>query len=69
MEDITDREYAHINRVCKDFEIKDLGKHHDLFVESDRLLLADVLENFRNMRLEIYELNPAKFISALGLAW
>ena len=32
-------------------------------------MLADVSENFRNMRLEIYELDPAKFLSAPGLAW
>ena len=40
-----------------------------MFVQSDILLLADVFENFRNMCLKIYELNPAKFLSALGLAW
>ena len=53
MEDITDAGYARIKRVCKDFEVNDLGKYNDLYVESDTLLLADVLENFRNMCLEI----------------
>ena len=33
------------------------------------LLLADVFENFRNMCLEIYELDPAKFLSVPGLEW
>ena len=33
------------------------------------LLLADASENFRNMFLKIYELDPAKFLSAPGLAW
>ena len=32
-------------------------------------MLADVFENFRNMCLEIYDLDPAKFLSAPGLAW
>ena len=32
MEDITDADYAHAKRVCKDFEIKNLGKYHDLYV-------------------------------------
>ena len=69
MEDITDADYAHAKRVCKDFEIKNLGEYHDLYVQSNTLLLADVFENFRNMCLEIYELDPAKFLSAPGLAW
>ena len=37
--------------------------------QSDTLLLADVFENFRNMCLEIYELDPVYFVSAPGLAW
>ena len=69
MEDITDADYAHAKRVCKDLEIKNLGEYHDLYVQSDTLLLADVFENFRNMYLKIYELDPAKFLSAHGLVW
>ena len=52
-----------------DFEIKNVEEYRDLFVQSDTLLLADVFENFQNMCLEIYKLDPAKFISAPGLAW
>ena len=36
---------------------------------SDTLLLADVFQNFRNKCIEIYELDPAHFLSAPGLAW
>ena len=68
MEDITDAGYAHLKRVCKNFEIKDLGKYHDLHVQNNTLLLADVFENFKNTCLKIYELDPAKFLSAPGLA-
>ena len=32
-------------RVCKDFEINNLAQYHDLYLESDTLLLADVFEN------------------------
>ena len=42
MEDITDAYYAHTKRVCKNFEIKNLGEYHDLYVQSDALLSADV---------------------------
>ena len=69
MEDIADADYPHEESVCKDFDIKNLGQYHDLYVESDTLLLADVFENFRNMSLKIFELDPAKFVSAPGLAW
>ena len=68
MGDIIDANYAHAKRVCKDFEIKNLGEYSDLYIQSNRLLLVDVFVNFRNMCLEIYELDPAKFLSAPGLA-
>ena len=43
---MTDAAYAHAKRVCKEFEIKNLEEHHDLNVQSDTLLFADVFENF-----------------------
>ena len=69
MEDITDTDYMHAKRVCKDFEIKNLGKYLDLYLKSDTLILADIFENFRKMCLKIYHLDPVKFLSASGLAW
>ena len=62
MECITDEDYMHGKRVCKDLEIKKLGEYHDLHLKSDTLLLADVFGNFRKMCLKIYELDPAKFL-------
>ena len=59
----------HTRRVCKNFEIKNLGESHDLHLKSDVLLLVDAFENVRKMCLKIYELDPVKFISAVGLAW
>ena len=69
MKDITDADYAHAKRVCKDFEIKNLGEYHDFYVQSDTLLLSDVFENFKNMCIKIYEPDPAKFLSLPGFAW
>ena len=63
MEDITEADYAHAKRVCKDFEIKSLGEYHDLYVQHNTLLLADVLENFRNMCFEIYKLDLDGFLT------
>ena len=64
-----DEDYTHSKKVCRDFDIKTLGEYYDLYVQSNALLLADVFENFRNMHLKIYELDPAKFPSVSGLAW
>ena len=68
IEDITDADYTHVKRVCIGFEIKNLGEYCDLYVHSNTVLLADVFESFRNMCLEIYELDPSKFLSAPWLA-
>ena len=69
MEDIIDAYYVLAKRVCKDFEMKNLGEYHDLYAQSNTLLLADVFENFRNMCLEIYEIDSAIFLSAPALPW
>ena len=69
MENIDDMDYRHGNNVFKIFKLKDLGEYHDLYVQSDTLLLAAVFENFRNMCLKVYELDPAHFSSLPGLAW
>ena len=45
MEDITDPDYMHAKWLCKDFEIKKIGKYHGLYVQGDTLLLADVFNN------------------------
>ena len=67
--DSWERFYEHVKKVWETFEIKNLGEYHDLYVQCDTFLLADVFENFRNKCIEIYELDPAHFSSALGLAW
>ena len=69
MENIEDIDYRHGNNVFKKFKLKNLGEYHDLHVKSDTLLLADVFENFRNMCIKVYELDPAQFFSLPGLAW
>ena len=56
MEDITEADYVHAKRVCKDFETKTLGEYHDLCVRSNALLFADVSQKFRNICLKIYNL-------------
>ena len=68
VKDITDADYTHAKNVCKEFKIKNLGKYHDLYVQSNTLLLDDAFENFKNMCLKIYDLDLACFLTAPGLA-
>ena len=68
MENIDYIDYRHGN-VFQKFKLKNLREYHDLYVQSDTLLLADVFENFRNTCLKVYELDPAHFLSLPGLAW
>ena len=69
MENIDDIDYRHGNNVFKNFKLKHLGEYHDLCVQGDTLLLADVFENFRNICIKVYELDPAHFLSLPGLTW
>ena len=55
--------------IYEEFKMNNWVDYHDLFAGSDTLLLADVFENFGNKFIEIYELDPARFLSAPGLAW
>ena len=67
--DIDDIDYRHGNNVFKGFKLEHLGDYHDLYVQSDALLLAGVFENFSDMCIKEYELDPAHFLSLPGLAW
>ena len=50
-EGIRNEDLKHAEKVCNTFKIKDLGEHHDSYVQSDTILLADVFENFRDKNL------------------
>ena len=69
MKGISDKNYNHAKKVWNIFNIKNLGEYHDLYVQSDTLLLADVFENFRSVCLKEYELDPCYFVSAPNLSW
>ena len=69
VEVISDEDYEQVIKVWDAFKIKDLGEYHDLYVQCDTLLLADVFENFRNKCIEIYQLDPAHVLSPPRLSW
>ena len=66
---ISDEDYAHAQNVWKTFKMKYFKDYHELYNKVDVLLLADVFENFRNICLKNYELDPAHYYTAPGLAW
>ena len=61
-------DYEHAE-IWNEFEMNTIGDYHDLYLKSDVLLLADVFEEFRNVCLENYKLDPAWYFTAPGLAW
>ena len=67
LEDITDKDYNHAQKV---WEVccTDIADYHDLYIQCDTLLLADVFEKFRDTCIDIYELDLSHFLSAPGLS-
>ena len=68
LENIIDKDYKHAQKVFEEFNLKNLRNYHNFHVQSDALLLADILDNFKNKCIEIYELDPSHFFSAPGSA-
>ena len=66
---ISNENYAHARKVWETFEMKNLEDYHNLYNRVDVLLLADVFENFRNICIKNYKLDPAHYYTAPGLAW
>ena len=66
---ITDDEYEFAQKVWNTFQLKNMGELHDLYMETDVVLLADIFENFRDFSLKNYGLDPAHFSTAPALSW
>ena len=66
---ITEKNYKHVLNVWNTFKMKTFKDYHKLYNETDALLLADVFENFRDICLKIYGLDPVYYFTAPGLAW
>ena len=69
MSGVNDKEYEHARNVWKEFGIKNMGEYHDLYLNTDVILLANVFESFRSVCMKNYGLDTAHFYTAPGLAW
>ena len=66
---ISDEDYEHAQKVWSEFDCEMMRDYHDLYLKSDVLLLAGAFENFRDVCLTNYELDPVWYYTAPGLAW
>ena len=67
--DISDDEYTYAQTMWELFECKTLGQYSDLYMKIDVLLLADIFENFRDVCMQHYKLDPLWYYTVPGLAW
>ena len=68
-EHISDKQYAHAHKIWNTFNLKNMGEYHDLYLKSDILLLADLLENFRKTCMQYYKQDPCHYFTSPSLSW
>ncbi|PKK65417.1 hypothetical protein RhiirC2_715563 [Rhizophagus irregularis] len=66
-QNISKEDYEHAQKVWKIFEMKNFGEYHDLYLETDVLLLADVFMNYIIMCLKNDGLDLSHYVSAPGM--
>lgn len=65
---ITESEWNHVLDVWNEFQIETMGQYHDLYVESDVLLLCDVIGKYRKLIIREFNLDPLHFYTLPGLS-
>ncbi|XP_071632794.1 uncharacterized protein [Temnothorax longispinosus] len=68
-ETVSESDYAHAANVWQRFSVRTLGEYSNLYLKTDVLLLADVFENFRDICVVSYGLDPAYYCTLPGFTW
>jgi hypothetical protein len=68
-ENVTEEEYQNAQKIWNTFKIKNLQEFTQLHNKVDVLLLADIMENLRDISLETYKVDPAWYFTTPGFAW
>ena len=55
--------------VYNDFKCRHLGDYHDVCLQTDVLILGDIFQKFREVCMQVYNLDPAHFYSTPNLSW
>ena len=57
--DISEADYRHEQNIWQYFNIQNMGEYHDLYLETDVILVADTFESFRDVCNGEYDLDPS----------
>ena len=65
----SNEDYLKCKKIWNEFNMKNMGDYHDHYLKKYLLLLTDVFENFINMCLKFYKLDPFHYFNSPGLSW
>ncbi|KAL4131679.1 hypothetical protein QTP88_008958 [Uroleucon formosanum] len=66
---ITKEEYENSQKIWKVFNIQNMREFTSLYNKIDVLLSTDIIENFRDISLKNYKLDPMWYYTTPGFAW
>ena len=68
-EGVSDSDYLHAQNVWNQFQMTSFKQYHDLYLQTDVLLLSDVFEQFRSFAKNTYDLDPLHYYTLPGFSW
>ena len=66
---ISEQDYRHAQTVWNFFGCRNFQDYHELYLQTDVMLLTDIFEEFRTMCLREYKVDPAGYISLPAMSW